>query len=317
MNSFNEAKNISSIDEEISFIDILKILWAGKFWILSFFLVASITVVFYALSLPNKYQSNALLVPSDEASMQGSLSQYSSLTKLAGISLPGKVDEASTGLAVLKSRVFIENFIESRDILVPLMASQGYDYKTGEVIIDNDIYDEKSQKWIRKVSFPKTVKPSLKEAYVFWVKDIFTVSQENKTKLISMRVEHHSPIVAQKWASMLIEDLNNYIRDKEVKEAQKSIEFLNTEVAKTNSDELKKLYFNIIQSKTEKKMLAFSRPEYLFRVIDPPFVPEIKSSPRRSIICILGAMIGFILGSLFVLVKHFIRTELKIMQNRK
>ena len=124
-----------------------------------------------------------------------------------------------------------------------------------------------------------------------------------------MTIEHLSPIVAQEWASMLIEDLNNYIRDRDVKEAQKSIEFLNAEVAKTNSEELKRLYYNVIQSKTEKKMLAYSRPEYLFRVIDPPFIPEIKSSPRRSIICILGAILGMIIGSFFVLIRHFINTK--------
>lgn len=302
-------KTDSDFGDEISFSDILKILWTGKSWIIIFFLIASVIIVFYALSLPNKYQSNALLVPSDEAFMEGSFSQYSSLTKLAGISMPGKVDQASTGLAVLKSRVFIEHFIESRGILVPLMASEGWDNRSGNVIIDKDLYDEESKKWIRNVSFPKTVTPSLKEAYIFWVKEIFTVTQENKTKLISMTIEHHSPIVAQEWASMLIEDLNNYIRDRDVKEAQKSIEFLNAEVAKTNSEELKRLYYNVIQSKTEKKMLAYSRPEYLFRVIDPPFIPEIKSSPRRSIICILGAILGMIIGSFFVLIRHFINTK--------
>tara|TARA_B100001093_G_C26848011_1_gene1023765 strand:- start:2558 stop:3502 length:945 start_codon:yes stop_codon:yes gene_type:complete len=302
-------KTDSDLGDEISFSDILKILWTGKSWIIIFFLIASVIIVFYAISLPNKYQSNALLVPSDEAFMEGGFSQYSNLTKLAGISMPGKVDQASTGLAVLKSRVFIEHFIESRDILVPLMASESWDNRSGNVIIDKDLYDEESKKWIRNVSFPKTVKPSLKEAYIFWVKEIFTVTQENKTKLISMRIEHHSPIVAQEWASMLIEDLNNYIRDRDVKEAQKSIEFLNTEVAKTNSEELKQLYYNVIQSKTEKKMLAYSRPEYLFRVIDPPFIPEIKSSPRRSIICILGAILGIIIGSFFVLIRHFINTQ--------
>ena len=45
-------------------------------------------------------------------------------------------------------------------------------------------------------------------------------------------------------------------------------------------------------------MLSKSKPEYLFKVIDPPYSPESKSEPKRSVICIIGAFIGMFLSML-------------------
>ena len=40
------------------------------------------------------------------------------------------------------------------------------------------------------------------------------------------------------------------------------------------------------------KMMASIKDDYLLSIIDPPIVPELKSSPKRALICILITIFG-------------------------
>ena len=53
-------------------------------------------------------------------------------------------------------------------------------------------------------------------------------------------------------------------------------------------------------------MLTDARTDYAFQVIDPAVVPEMKNKPKRSIICIMSIILGFLVGVGVVLVKEFI-----------
>jgi LPS O-antigen subunit length determinant protein (WzzB/FepE family) len=61
----------------------------------------------------------------------------------------------------------------------------------------------------------------------------------------------------------------------------------------------------MIQGQTETIMLANASPEYLFKTLDPAVVPELKAKPKRALICVLGALLGGMLGVLWVLIRHF------------
>ena len=65
------------------------------------------------------------------------------------------------------------------------------------------------------------------------------------------------------------------------------------------------MFFELIQSQTETVMLAQVRPEYVFKTIDPAVVPELKSKPKRALICVLGTLLGGMLSVLIVLVRHY------------
>ena len=69
------------------------------------------------------------------------------------------------------------------------------------------------------------------------------------------------------------------------------------------------MFFELIQSQTETVMLAEVRPEYVFKTIDPAVVPEEKSKPSRALICVLGTLLGGILGVVIVLIRHYARSE--------
>ena len=64
----------------------------------------------------------------------------------------------------------------------------------------------------------------------------------------------------------------------------------------------------VIRQQLKIKMLASVREDYLVTVIDEPFVPEIKSSPSRFLITIIGAFLGFFISKRLGLSKEKINS---------
>ncbi|MFT4634820.1 MAG: hypothetical protein ACI9OI_000608 [Chitinophagales bacterium] len=296
------------VDDEIDLRELCVVLWDGKWWIAGITAVASIIAVVFALSLPNIYQSEALLAPASSSSggLGGLAKQYGGLASLAGISLPGdgSGDKTVLGLEVMKSRRFIAEFIEHHDLLVPLMASSGWDQSTGDLVIDNGIYESTAKKWVRDVPPPKQPVPSLQEAYQKFEK-LLSITEGRKSGFISLSIKHYSPVVAQQWVVWLIEDINNTLREQDVREAERSIAYLKQQVEATLLTDLQAMFFELIQSQTETIMLAKVRQEYVFKTIDPAVVPEKISEPKRALICILGTLLGGVLAGFLVLVVHY------------
>ena len=70
-------------------------------------------------------------------------------------------NNAVIGMEIIKSKQFVQNFIDRRNILVPLMAADGW-LNNNELIYDQDLYDFKTKTWLRKPTF-KTAEPTLQE----------------------------------------------------------------------------------------------------------------------------------------------------------
>ena len=95
-------------------------------------------------------------------------------------------------------------------------------------------------------------------------------------------------------------------------EAEKSIQYLKQQIANTSLADLQVMFFELIQSQTETVMLAEVRPEYVFKTIDPAVVPELKSKPRRAIICILGTLLGGVIAVGIALIRYFLDQTLRL-----
>ncbi len=183
-------------DDEIDLGKVFRDLWEGKWLIGGITFAATVIAVIVSLMLPNIYRAEALLAPNDQEGAGGLsalAAQYGGLANLAGINLGGgAADKTALGLEVLKSRKFIFDFVEQHDILVPLMAAEGWEPKSGELKIDPDDYDVAKSRWSRNVSFPKKTVPSLQEAYVQFMK-YFSVSHDKKRALSLFRLSTTLP----------------------------------------------------------------------------------------------------------------------------
>lgn len=299
-------------DDEIDLKELFMVLWSGKWLISAITGVAAAISVTVALLLPNIYTASALLAPAESSGggLPGLMKQYGGLASLAGVSLPGGEEgsRAQLGIQLMKSRAFIGDFVKRRDMLPELMAVKFWDAGSGDIIFDAEAYDSVSKAWVRDVEPPKSPAPSAQEAHKAFLA-ILGVSQDKQTGYVSVSIEHQSPVVAARWVNWLVEDVNAAVKAQDVTEAEKSIEYLKQQVANTALADLQAMFFELIQSQTETVMLAEVRPEYVFKTIDPAVVPEEKSKPSRALICVLGTLLGWMLGVVIVLIRRYARSD--------
>jgi uncharacterized protein involved in exopolysaccharide biosynthesis len=251
-----------------------------------------------------------LVVPNqDEQSDLGALAKnFGGLASIAGINV-GKssgVDKSAIALEVIKSQRFINTFIAKHNLVIPLMATKKSQPITYDLIVDEDKYDVASQRWQREAEPPKTSAPTPQEIHEAFM-DIMEVNQDPKTGFINISIEFYSPYIAAEWATLLLEDINEELRDEDKREAQTSIDYLKGVIAETANRNMHETFYQLIEERTKVLMLAESRKEYIFKTIAPAIAPEKRSKPKRVLIVIAGAIIGGVLAFLWVLIRFFIK----------
>ena len=56
-------------------------------------------------------------------------------------------------------------------------------------------------------------------------------------------------------------------------------------------------------------MLIKFKEDYVFQVVDPPYLPEKKSEPKRSQIVIFFTLIGIFFGMMISLIRYFLYSK--------
>lgn len=293
---------------EIDLAELFSVIWSKRIFIGAVVLFSATASVTYSLSLPNIYRSSALLSSADDSGggIGGLLGQYSGLASMAGVTLPKSTEVSKMGLAleVIKSRAFIDDFINNHDILPQLLAVDYWDQGSRSLVIDEDIYRADTNEWVRDVSPPKSKIPSSQEAHKHF-EMILEVKKDQESNLVTISVNHESPDVAKQWVDWLVEDVNETMRRKEKKEAQQAIEYLKRQAAETSLADLDRVFFELMQSQMQRMMLAEVRREYVLATVDPAVSPEVKAAPQRALICIFGVLLGGLFGLIIVLVRHY------------
>ena len=273
-------------------------------------ILSTCIATYIAHSTPNKYTSSVLLAPVDNSSIDSLSNQVSSfgLGSLIGMNSP---TSSKTNLAVeiLKSRSFISDFITKRGVLVPLFETKKWDPVTNKLILDEKIYSEELSKWVRDVEPPYEATPSMQEAHRIFINDHMNVSFDSQKQFVEIYITHFSPELSQKWLFWIVEDLNNKLMEKDINQSERAIKYLESKVASTSSEEMKSLLYNLIQQQIKIIMLAYTNKYYALEIIDPPVIPEKKSSPYRLIMIIVGTFLGFIATFFLYLIFDIFRSK--------
>ncbi len=309
--SLTERQSIPLYKEsdEIDLKELLIAVWNGKK------IIAATTILFmvlggiFALSKPNTYQASATLV-SAQGEQAGGLAamanQFGGLASLAGVSINnGSTDSKTLDLAVLKSRKFINEFIDRHDLLVPLMAIKKWNKESGKLIYNDGVYDQHTHHWFSDDD-GKSFKPTEWEAYKAFSK-ILSVSEAKDTGLVTIGITHFSPYIAQQWVEWLIKDLNDQVKSDALNESRTNISYLKQQLEKTNIVDMQSVFYQLIEDQTKSLMLADVREEYAFKTVDPAVVPEEKAGPKRALICVLSLLLGGMLGVAIVLIRFAFR----------
>jgi len=300
------------MDREININEVLNLFWQKKFLIITVSFVFALISAIYSLAMPNKYFSSVTLTVSEKSSGNSGLSsfssQYGNLASLAGINL-GPTSDGKLILAqkIINSRDFVKRLISFKNVLPNIIAAKSYDLENDFIKYHDDVFDSKKGVWTYKPRAGKKIPPSYLEAHKIYSEEILYVDyEEDDPDYLIVGIQHVSPKFSKAFLEMIVKELNKIKREKDLEEAEKALTFLEEQLKKTQNIETVNSISQLIESQLKIKMLANVREDYLVTVIDEPFIPETKFSPRRSLITIIGFLIGFVLSLVYVTVKKYV-----------
>tara|TARA_Y100000816_G_scaffold7789_1_gene4913 strand:+ start:660 stop:1748 length:1089 start_codon:yes stop_codon:yes gene_type:complete len=180
-----------------------------------------------------------------------------------------------------------------------------------------------------------------------YLSEIIILQINEKEGFINLSVKETNPIIASQIAKSANELLQNSIIEFKLKNIKDTYNFVVSQlnIAKNNfyllQDSLAVFNDKNINIKTDLYRNQFSRieSEYLiskniynelalnkektaievkkntpiFTIIKPVVIPNEKSEPKRSLIVIIFTFLGFIIGSVFILIKPIFKETLKII----
>lgn len=292
----------NNIKEEIDLVGLLKLIWESKRIIIATTATFSILAIIYSLSLPNIYESKALLSPvNEDIGSNQPMGNVTGLATLAGINISNATNSNSLK-AIEKAETisFFKDNILPNIFLPDLMAIKSWDSETNTIYYDSDNFDNKTQ------SFIKT--PSAQESYKEF-KDIFQLSQDYDTGFVTVSIKHQSPFISQQWTDLVVNQINEFFRINDKREAQAAMDFLNAQMAQTSYNEIKLVIAQLLKNRMQQLTLIEANDFYIFSYLDPPMVMEEKIEPNRTSITILGAIFGVMIGILYVIIREFFSTK--------
>ncbi len=265
----------------------------------SYAVIAAITATVVALAvaiaflMTPVYRAEVVMLPAANESgsqyMGNALGSIGGLASIAGLNL-GSGDRTDEALAILNSRTFIESFIRELDLL-PRLFPDKWDADAGEWSVS-----------------PRRV-PTLYDGYRTMIEDVMSTRLSASSPIIRFRVDWTDPKTAADWANTLITTLNEDLRNRAIRESERSIEFLNSELEKSQVLEIQQGIYSLIEGRIQEIMLANISDEYAFRVIDRAAPPDLDdwTRPNRLLIILFSVPLGLIVAVMFLLVRHALR----------
>jgi uncharacterized protein involved in exopolysaccharide biosynthesis len=120
------------------------------------------------------------------------------------------------------------------------------------------------------------------------------ISEDKRTGLLTLTFDWPDPNLAYRWANDFVAMANEGLRSRTLLDAQAEIDYLNGEIEKTQSVQVREALNKIIETQLKTLALAHVREDYAFRVVDAAILPdaEDKVFPKRALFGAAGLIIG-------------------------
>lgn len=283
--------NISE-DQSIDIMELINLLLDKKILLifLGFFFVASSSII--TMLMPQYWTASSSLMAVEGATGGGG-AVGNSVANMVGVQLGStNIKKGTIAVRLAKSRDFFKALAEDEELLVKLMAID--EFKDGKNIYNQEIYNTSSNKWVQG-------QPSFEAGYKAYRASLSTDYDWERGGFIEISVTHKSPIFTKELLDKIIIGLNNQYREKDLIEADKSLEYLmRVSPSVTNSD-LRRSMSSLMQNQLKTKMFANVREYYLVEPLDSVYVPVLRSSPKRTRFVLMSTFLGMLLSCVFII----------------
>jgi uncharacterized protein involved in exopolysaccharide biosynthesis len=261
-------------------------LYRRRWWIVGGTFFCTVAAVILAFVVTPIYLASATLVPVESdmssSSLMGNLNSLGGLAQFVGLSGLNK-PRVTEAITLLKSRQFTEDFIQQRNLL-PILFEKRWNAGAG--------------RWKRGARIP-----DLWDGYRLFDRKIRFVDQNDRTGVVTLRIEWRDPEEAADWANDLVRRVNEEMRERALKETLETLTYLKQELNRTNVVAVQNALQDLIEANLKREAIADVRTDYVFRVVDPAAPPDLrhKFRPHKIVYLIVGFFLGLLLSILAVM----------------
>lgn len=252
----------------LDLVAILRLLWSYRVLLVVSGMTCALIALVLALTATPIYRAEVAVaeVRDDKlGAMSGLANQLGGLAGLAGFNFMGSATSDENYVATLKSRRMAQEFIERHKLQAELSRNA-------------------------------KETPSLWKIVEGFRKGVLSITEDRRTGIITVAVQWTDAATAARWANQYVALTNEILRNRALTESATNVKYLNEQIAKTTVVEMQRVMYSLIQAETKSLMLANARSEYAFRVVDPAVEPEMRISPKRTVMVITGGILGGMLG---------------------
>ncbi|HEY0687133.1 MAG TPA: Wzz/FepE/Etk N-terminal domain-containing protein [Steroidobacter sp.] len=276
----------------MSIARLAQLAWQRRWLFLAVTVLSAAAIIAYAFLATPSYRVAVKLMPrqgeSPAGGLQSLLGQFGGMAALMGLGAP--VDEQEA-LAWLKSRSLAESFIVQENLMPVLFAKQ---------------WDPATKQWRKDLER----EPTMDDAWQFFDRRLRRVNQDTKTKMITLDINWKDRYQAVAWANGLVKLANEQLRQRALYESDATLKSLQEQLEETETLELRQSIYRLTEVQVNRKVLAKSRPDYAFAVLDPAAVPDKHrfTSPRRMLLVLVSIPFGLFAACCVVLALNFMST---------
>ena len=299
----------SEYADEINIQEIFLAITDKKIFIFGATGLFALASIIFSLMLPKLWVSDALMSLSQQNNAsQSSSSALGGMASLAGVRLSsgsGGADKADLVIAAIHSRDFLKHLVSFDEVLPRLMATKTFNEENNSEELDSNLYNSSKSLWINGA-------PTFFQVRNQYRSTVSTHYDPMGSSFITITVKHRSPIFARDFLNLIIAEVNNILRDKDLIDAQASLVYLYSQLEdEFMQSEVRLSITQLIESQLRTKMFANIRQNYAIEPIDTPYMPEQRFSPQRTKIVLLGIILGLISSVVLVLARHYAIKNLK------
>ena len=187
-------------------------------------------------------------------------------------------------MAVLRSRELFDTYATQKNLL-PILYASKWDANTG--------------RW--DVS-PSRV-PTLRQAFKLFDQKIRDIDVDRRSGIVTLSITWKDRELAAQWARDLIALTNSQLRLRALGDAQRNMDYLSAQMHKMGADNAQNALTTALASSYDRELQSYmsanGQPDFAFRVIDAPTIPDDRERvfPSRLLFALLGLIGGVALGA--------------------
>jgi uncharacterized protein involved in exopolysaccharide biosynthesis len=232
------------------------------------------------------YQAEAVLAPVATRGAAGGLAQLlGPLQNIArqSLALGDDPNLSERAVIILRSRYFTEKFVESQGLVELLTPRSRLD-----IWLDRPTPSHEQRLYQGALQFRTS---------------IAAVRVDSRTSFVTVSIRWSDPEKAAEWANALVAAGNEEARIRAIADADNAIQFLQDELRAQSAVPIQTAINQLIESQLNTKMLAKTRPQYVYGTISPAMPPPEGDyvSPDRPLVAAVAGMLGGVLALVVIL----------------